>query len=212
MTKRAYASEDKKVRRDDILAAARRLFVAGSGELPSAARIAAAAGLAKGTLYIYFRTKEAIYADLLLGGWTELLGELDGAVAIAGGATAKVSAFLQSLIASLDRHPELLRLDALGQSIERNLEPDAFHAFKHALNERLAASGVIVEQALNLPDGRGLQLLMRTYAFTRGLWLAFGDEKRAPFDSDAAPQPEFREVLAEALAEYWRGALTDQAR
>ena len=207
MTKRAYGVEEKKVRRVDIVAAARRLFIAGDGELPSAARIAAAAGLAKGTIYLYFRTKEAIYADLLLDGWTELLGELDDSVAQGDGAKGKVSAFLRSLIGSLDRHPELLRLDSLGQAIERNLEPEAFHAFKHALNARLAASGVILEQALNLPGGRGLQLLMRTYAFTRGLWLAFGDGKGMPVGSDAAPLPDFRRELAEALAEFWRGAL-----
>ena len=69
MGKRAYGSQDKLARRHDILEAARRLFHRGGGELPSVARIAEAAGLAKGTIYLYFETREAIYADLLLQGW-----------------------------------------------------------------------------------------------------------------------------------------------
>lgn len=209
MTRRAHGSEDKALRRREILDAARGLFVAGDGELPSAARIAEAAGLAKGTVYLYFRTKEAIFADLLLEGWSGILDDLEAVFGRDGDRAAKVAAFVAHFVDYLDRHPELLRMDALGHGIvERNLEPATLHAFKQALSRRLMAGGAAIEQALALPDGRGSQLLMRIYALTRGLWQSFGDGAGdAGYDGFTLFQADFRSELIEALTEYWRGAL-----
>jgi AcrR family transcriptional regulator len=203
VTKRAYGLEDKQVRREDILDAARRLFAAGTGDLPAVADIAAAAGLAKGTVYLYFSTREAIFAELLLEGWGALVRELGEAFGNSVSGPEKVSRFLSRLVAYMDHHPELLRLDALGHGVvERNLEPKTLLDFKSTLNERLMGGGAVVEVALDLPPGRGVQLLMRTYALTRGLWQAMG--------SDGVPiKVDFTQELAEALDEYWRGALAD---
>lgn len=211
MAKRAYGIEDKQVRREDILDAARQLFAAGNGDLPAVADIAAAAGLAKGTVYLYFATREAIFADLLLDGWGAVIRELDAAFGSGNSGDEKVSNFLNRVVAYMDGHPELLRLDALGYSVvERNLEPDTLRTFKGTLTQRLLGGGVVVEAALNLPPGRGVQLLMRTYALTRGLWQSIGAEAPGPIGADGAPiNADFKQELAEALAEYWRGALAD---
>ena len=209
MAKRAYGLEDKQVRREDILDAARRLFDAGTGDLPAVADIAAAAGLAKGTVYLYFATREAIFAELLLDGWAAMLRELDEAFGNGGSGSKKVSTFLRRLVAHVDRHPELLRLDALAQGVvERNLEPQTLRVFKSTLTERLMKRGTVVEAALDLPPGRGVQLLMRTYALTRGLWQAIGPDAHGPIEAGCAPpHADFKQELAEALVEYWRGAL-----
>lgn len=219
----ALGPEDKEARRDAILAAARTLFLAHGGGLPSAARIADAAGLAKGTIYLYFRTKEEIFAALLIGEWRGLLDEVDAAFAPAsaatGGGTVEdlVAAFLDRYVRYFDRRPELLPLDALGYAVlEKNLGPDELRAFKRAFVERLSAAGAVVEGRLGLPGGRGLQLLMRTYALTRGLWQAldYPEHLTALMAEPAlAPmRPAFRDELVAALAEYWRGALAPAAR
>jgi AcrR family transcriptional regulator len=69
MATRAVASEDKQIRRNAILEAARNLFTSGDGTLPTASEIASVTGLAKGTVYLYFETKEEIFATLLVEGW-----------------------------------------------------------------------------------------------------------------------------------------------
>lgn len=213
MVRYALAPEDKEARRDAILAAARTLFLADGGSLPSAARIADAAGLAKGTVYLYFRTKEEIFAALLIAEWRALLDEVVAAFAPGGGSVDDtVAAFLDRYVGHFDQRPELLRLDALGYAVlEKNLGTDELRAFKLAFVERLNAAGAVVERRLGLPGGRGLQLLMRTYALTRGLWQAldYPEHLTALMDEPAlAPmRPAFREELADALAEYWRGAL-----
>ena len=209
MARRAFDREDKDARRRAILAAAGKLFVAGGGELPSVADIARAAGLAKGTVYLYFATKGAIFASILQDGWSEEIDELEETFRPSkGGRAEKVAAFLARYVSHGERHPELLQLDALGHGVrERNLEPDTLAAFTRALLERLVAGGAVLERALGLAGGRGLQLLTRTHAMTRGLWQSFDLSPPATAEPPTLPRRGFATELLDALSEYWRGAL-----
>ena len=216
MVRHALASEDKRARRAVILDAALTLFVSGDGGLPAAAEIAAAAGLAKGTVYLYFRTKEEIFICLLLAGWSAVMDEVTTAFAGTRGRRAdKVEAFLASYVGHLSRHPEILRLDALGHGVlERNLEAATLQDFKLALLGRLTGVGAVIDTALRLPEGRGLRLLMRTYAMTKGLWQSSRGYEDAGLLAAmpvlAQLHPLFETELSEALSEYWRGALAAQ--
>lgn len=209
MARRAYAAEDKDARRQAILKAAGDLFGAGAGELPSVTEVAVAAGLAKGTVYLYFRTEGAIFTSILQDGWGEVIGELERTFRPGGGTRSdKVAAFLASYVGHVERHPELLQLDSLGHGVlERNLDAETLAAFKRTLLDRLVVGAAVLEVALDLSPGRGLQLLTRTYAMTRGLWQSF-DHKRHPAGQPLNPHPgDFGTELLDALSEYWRGAL-----
>ncbi|WP_174292631.1 TetR family transcriptional regulator [Sphingomonas bacterium] len=207
MARRARAGDDKRARRDDLLAAAAQLFASGDGDLPTVDRIAATAGVAKGTVYLYFRTREAIFADLLLHGWNGVLADAAAIFAAATSRAGKVAGFIAGYVDYLGRVPELLRLDALGGAVERNLPPEHLHDFKRQLAGRLAAAGAVVDEHLALPAGRGGQLLMRSYALTRGLWQTFGDDAETPPEGFPLFQVDFTTELVETLTEYWRGAL-----
>src|SRR5579872_4504902 len=63
--RRAVTEALKDARRDAILAAAQALFCKKPFESIAMSDIAAAAGVAKGTLYLYFRTREEIFLALL---------------------------------------------------------------------------------------------------------------------------------------------------
>lgn len=208
----AHAPDDKEARRRAILAAARDLFNAGDGTLPAAASIAAAAGLAKGTVYLYFRTKEEIFIALLLQGCLDVMGEIETAfTATKGRRGDKVTAFLRAYVGHVVRHPELTRLDAICYGVlEKNLEPAKLRAFKTAFGARLAQAALVIEQALRLPTGQGTRLLMRSFALTRGLWQTSSPGEPAIAESDphlALLHPPFEAELMDALTEYWRGAL-----
>ena len=122
----AHTLEDKAARRAAILQAANVLFAAGERRLPKAAKIASATGLAKGTVYLYFRTKEETFAALLLEGWVAVMQESAAIFETEKGTRAvKVNAFVTSLVAYMERHPEILYLDALGYGVlERNMSRD----------------------------------------------------------------------------------------
>jgi AcrR family transcriptional regulator len=208
VARRAYATEDKQARRRVILAAAADLF-SRSEALPSVAEVAAAAGLAKGTVYLYFRTKGAIFADILLEGWGAVIGQLGDAFRPADQSQAeKVATFLDGYVRYLNDNPTLLRLDAVVRGLlEHDLDAGELAAFKETLHRRIDVGGAVVDQALGLPPGRGVQLLVRTHALTRGLWAYFD----APGAGRAFGLSDFARDLAQALSEYWRGALASPA-
>ncbi len=213
MVQHAMASEDKQARRKTILNAASALFIAGNGSLPAAAQVAAAAGLAKGTVYLYFRTKEEIFIALLLEGLLTLFGEIEATFKNTKGRRRdRIAAFLKTYVDYLHQHPELLRLDALGYGVlEKNLEPAKLRDFKFTFAAKLTETGIIVEHALRLSPGHGIRLLMRTFALTRGLWQfshPCQELKNRKDEPALAPlYPDFNKELTEALTEYWRGAL-----
>ena len=72
MLLRARQDEDKAIRRATILKAAEDLLEVGAPDLPSASAIAKEAKLAKGTLYLYFGTKEEIYLSVLTVGFSNI--------------------------------------------------------------------------------------------------------------------------------------------
>jgi AcrR family transcriptional regulator len=202
--KRAYGSAAKEARKQDILDAAARLFAEGGDQLPSAGSIAEAAGVAKGTVYLYFGTKEEIFALLLLEGWSRVMDATGPSLAEGDTAENAVEGFLASFVAQLRQHPELMRLDAMGRAVlEGNMTTEALAAFKSDFHRRIEATGTMLEARLALPQGRGTQLLFRTHALTRGLWQSFGvSDARA-----GEATTRFLAELHEALVEYWRGAL-----
>ncbi len=211
MVQHALDTKDKQARRDSILIAARGLFLGDSERLPSAAHIADAAGLSKGTLYLYFRTKEEIFMALLHEEWGGLLEQVHHAFRIDKRSTEhKIADFLKGYVEYVHTHPDLLRLDALGYSVlERNLGLDPLRTFKLEFAAALSRAGQAVEESLHLPEGQGVRLLMHTYALTRGLWqsLDYPETWREMMDDPAlAPlRLSFRAELKDALAQYWRG-------
>jgi AcrR family transcriptional regulator len=72
---------EKAQRRDDILHAAREVFFQRGFHTATVDDIAAAAEVGKGTVYLYFDTKETILAHLLLEGLDRLVADLKAAYA-----------------------------------------------------------------------------------------------------------------------------------
>lgn len=67
----------KPVRRDEILAAAREVFLEHSFENASVAQIAARAGCVEGTIYTYFRSKRELLDALLVAFYDRLIGDVE---------------------------------------------------------------------------------------------------------------------------------------
>lgn len=214
MVRQALSPEARTARRDVIIAAALDLFMSSKGKLPSASEVAMSSGLAKGTVYLYFRTKEEIFAALLSAESARLLDHTAIAFeprhSISGNL---ITAFIDGYVEYVDRRPVLMRLDALGYGIlDRNLDLKKLRAMKLSFADRLKAVGGLVDDRLNLASGRGVQLLSRTYALTRGLWQSLDfPEALAALMSDPALahiKPPFATELRDALTEYWRGAVS----
>ena len=88
MTTRARRKREKEERRQSILRAAREVFFENGFHRATVDDIAERAEVSKGTVYLYFESKETILAHLLLGGLCELVGELEQAHEAEGTLTA----------------------------------------------------------------------------------------------------------------------------
>ena len=81
MTTRARREREKEERRQSILRAAREVFFEHGFYRATVDNVAEQAEVSKGTVYLYFESKETILAHLLLEGLDELVGELEQAYA-----------------------------------------------------------------------------------------------------------------------------------
>ena len=116
---RARSAHAKDQRRATLVAAAGRLFADADFEAITIARVAEIAGMAKGTAYLYFATKETLFLELVRAELTAWLTDFVKAVARLRPATAAVA--LPKLVAkSFAARPQLRRLVVLQHTL---LEP-----------------------------------------------------------------------------------------
>ncbi len=210
VAKRAYDEADKEARRQAILNAADRLFDEASDRLPSAAQIAEAAGLAKGTVYLYFQTKEEIFAALLLEGWGRAMDALEQSFGAKANSRDAVSPFLAGFVALIRARPNLMRLDAYENGLlERKMTSEGLIEFKTAFLARFERAGAALDRAFGLTPRSGVQLLTRSHAITRGVWQTVGPPPGAAPSSMPEGLDTFAKELLDVLTHYWRGALLD---
>jgi AcrR family transcriptional regulator len=168
---RAIRDEQKDLRREEILGAALRLFRRRRYEAITIAEVAKESRIAKGTVYLYYRTKEAIFLGLLgraLGHWFDAL---DRALAIEPSPANPASTeFIDWTLDSLAGRDAFLRLMAVMHSVlEQNLELETALQFKRELAVRTARSGQALDSRLQLPAGSGVRLLLQMLAMVIGL-------------------------------------------
>lgn len=169
---RARDEQAKRTRRSQLLAAASGRLDAAGYAATTMAEVASAAGLAKGTTYLYFRSKEELFLELLLdelGAWAEVTAaaidkQKQAEKAEKGGPGAVAAALAESLAA----RPRLVRLLALRAPV---LEPgagaDAVHRCRGRhldLVEPLAARLVATVPGLGADGGHAAIALLLALA------------------------------------------------
>ncbi len=182
--KRARGRDEKRERRAAILAEGRTLLQATAFADLTMSQVAERCGLAKGTLYLYFRTKEELFLALLeqeLAAWFEALERgLDGMKG-----SSNREAVRRLMVEATLARPDLPRLMGLLHGVlERNLPVQVAHAFKLELLRQSERISRHLEKRLTfLAPGQGLELLLRFQALLIG------------FQQMADPAPAIREIL-----------------
>ena len=141
----------KDFRTTAIVQGARRVIADVGLADASMERIAHEAGIAKGTIYLYFRNKEELFAHVVDDGFARLLEKARARSARARGSDAKLEALLaasiehcvenQAIFRALQEHRRLAPDDTtlLTTALERNLEE--LVRFVAGIIERGAKSG-----------------------------------------------------------------------
>ena len=196
---RARKAEDKRERRNAILEAARGELGRTRVQDLQMAEVARRAGLAKGTLYLYFETREALALGLLeelLDGWFDELER-----ALHGARRPEPRKVAQWMLDALDGRPPLLALLAVLQSVlEHNLPKREARRFKQHLLARVLTAGQLLEEAMkHLAPGEGARLILQANALAVGL---YGMAEPAPVVAEVLAEPELAPLRVEFAGEF----------
>lgn len=190
--KRATQPSAKLARRDSILDAADSLFETLGFDAVSMALVADRAGLAKGTPYRYFVSKEAVFLALFEREFDRWLIDLELAMtAVPAASISGVAAAMTETLAKQARLVQLLSI--LHAVLERNLDLASLQAFKRRQLAAQKYHGLLLESKLPfLQPGDGGRLFQRSLALAIGI------------AHQAYPAPQLRKLLAEPEFERLR--------
>ncbi len=208
---RARKDEDKAARRRAILAVAARLLDRQHYHAITMAEVARRCSLAKGTLYLYFRSKEELFLATLeqeLAAWFDALAAELVRLPPGPDAPERFAGLVARTLAERETFAELLAL--VHTVLEQNIDARTALAFKQMLLERMTLGAAVVERTVpGLPAGGGVRLLLRLHALVVGL-RQMADP--APVVAEVLARPEmaplridFQAELAQTLTAMIRG-------
>jgi AcrR family transcriptional regulator len=196
--RRARADADKQSRRRSLLRAAAEAFDELPYEAVTVADVARRADLAKGTVYLYFATKEELFLQLALEQLGEWLREVEAA--LTGDAAPVGPEPLAELLArTLAGRVRLGRLLALQYAVlERNVAPAVALAWRRGvLAHATPVAAALERRCPALRPGDGLTVLLHLHAAAVGLYpLAHP----APEVAAALASPDVRPLRPELAA------------
>jgi TetR/AcrR family transcriptional regulator len=182
---RVRSPADRKSRADAILDVASGLLESSTFETLTVAEIARKAGIAKGSVFNYFSTKEALGLALAEREFVSLFDALDLALAPAR-APISVGRLAGAVTLSVIGHPALRRLLPLvGPVFEFNVGESEARTYKAMMLTRMTATGATLDGLFPaFQPGDGLRFLRVVEALITGLGQL------------AEPSPAVRSVLA----------------
>jgi AcrR family transcriptional regulator len=184
--RRARSSDDKAARRSDILAAAARCLDTCELDAFTMDAVAADLGLAKGTLYRYVPTREALLLALATAEYEHWFDAVEAALPTSDDVA-------RTLVDSVLASPRFTRLaSVLGSVLERNIPFDTAHEFKRFVLDRSARLAELLAASAGITLGAAVRVLVQLQALTNGLY------------HQTHPSPVVAEVLLDPMFDAFR--------
>ncbi|MBU0655412.1 MAG: TetR/AcrR family transcriptional regulator [Gammaproteobacteria bacterium] len=209
---RATNPEDKELRREAILDAAEQLWLSQPERMSSVADIATAAGLAKGTVYLYFRSKEELFLGIHERHVTTFFTRMRER------AQSEQTMTLDEMF-NVNRQflldfPAFLPLATLCHGLlERQIPLEAAFAFEERTYERL--DEIVTALRQHFPQATQA-LMLQSYALFLGLWQLMRPSPLKDLMKERALMPvcteDYLHMLEAALKSLWRGALAPEEK
>ncbi|SHI99956.1 transcriptional regulator, TetR family [Desulfatibacillum alkenivorans DSM 16219] len=171
--KRAVSDGDKQKKRQLIIDTAARLFRSSNFQDIKMIDVAKAAGMAKGTVFLYFRTKEEVFLELSKQNFSVFFTQANAALeqALVSEEPRSVDTFSDSVTAILEMAPLMRPLASITSAIlEQNISYEAALEYKTFLNSNLEKTGNMIEQYFPaLKPGAGVKILVWSFSLMIGL-------------------------------------------
>ena len=207
---RATNPEDKELRREAILDAAEQLWLNQPERLANMADIATAAGLAKGTIYLYFRSKEELFLALHRRHVNKFFHYvLERAQQEKPMTLHDMFAIQRQFLLST---PAFLPLASLCHGLlERPVPLETAYAFEEAMFQQLNDVVIILQRHFPLLTQ---SLMIQSYAMLLGLWQILRPTPVNTLLKErsllCACTNDYLQMLETGLHSLWRGALTPE--
>ena len=191
--KRARSPEQKAQRERAILDAAAGLFLDKGFDKTSMRSIGCKAGLSKGNLYRYFKTKEEVFLKLYLEDFNAWLDEVL-ALLEAKRRGGDLPWLADAMARSLFRRPRMGGLTALLAGVlERNVPWEVLLQFKEEIVRRAMRLTAAIHAAVpRISEEQAVRFLRMVHIYAAGLW------------PTANPSPELERAVAssELLSQF----------
>lgn len=205
---RAIGPEDKSERRAGIVRAAEALLRRDPSATFAVEQIARRASLAKGTVYLYFGSREEVLLAVHEKQTHELFDVVERALSAPDAQGRRV---VEEGLGYLRSHPEFYPLAGNCRGmLDTNIGTEAALAFKVGVASRLQPLGTRIEEIFpGLQPGEGAALLTNCYALIIGLWQQ-ADPPRSLRKIMHRPELavfriDFEAQLVAALLDLWEG-------
>ncbi len=138
------AAGKRKARREEILHVAEKLIGEKGYQATSVADVIEAAGISRGTFYLYFESREALFYELLDGFIAKLMGSVQNVRAEEGDVFGQMLANVQRVVNLLFDHRDLtiiLFREAMGVNEEVNQKINDLNSFLYRMTARALLNG-----------------------------------------------------------------------
>lgn len=168
------------------------------------------AGLAKGTLYLYFTTKEQLFLAMLEERLTDLLLRMENA--LAGLRPGNPRTVAEAIVVAVAQDWDVLPLMLLWEPVlEHNVDLQSVLEFRRRLTPHLDRLGQRLESTLPELRGRGVETLVQLRAYMAGVqqMVSSPPEVLSQVSSDAALKRwsiDRNQLIAEGLLALLGGA------
>jgi AcrR family transcriptional regulator len=164
--KRAVNDLQKQQKYQSIIDTADDLLSNANFEEITMAKIASKARLAKGTLFIYFQTKEDIFLSLteqIITQWSNNLGN-NLQDLIKNGKNIEIQDLIDILMNSVDNKTLVKLFSILDDTLEQNIDFQRAFKFKTFLKKKMIHLGKLIEEVLpRLEKGDGIVILSQLF-------------------------------------------------
>ena len=164
---RARGASQKALRRENILDAAEQLFQTSSYADISMHAVSDVLGLSKGTLYLYFESKESLFLGLTERALNSYFSYLITHLPARPSTPESLAKTMVNGFKSEKLLPQYL--SNLHTVFEHNVEYETVLAFKKFLLGKVERTGLAIDTVMEWPVGSGSQALIRGHALVIGL-------------------------------------------
>ena len=212
---RAISEKDKLKRKEKILKTAWKLYKKKDGKLPAVSLIAQKTGLSKGTVYLYFKTKDEIFLQLFMHQLREWHESVASKLQDHKG-NISITEFAKILTDYVVKNPLLLKIGSIARGVlEENTDERVIIDTKMQIAQLLEGCGQITCRIFPvLTVNQAVKIHLRVYALIFGLWQTTSNPphiRRALKKAEIKTfEPDFPESVVESVATFLKGALPEE--